>query len=825
MKYVVPTAALSLAALGWTEQALAIPAVALTSDNNLHTFDTASPGTLRGAVPISGLQMNETMLGIDFRPATGQLFGVGSTSRVYSIDVSTGVATAVGAAFTPALDATDIGIDFNPTVDRIRVVTTADQNLRLNPITGAVAATDTRLIFAQGDPNAMANPAIAASAYTNNYGGATATVLYNIDANLDVLVTQVPPNNGTLNTVGALGINAASVSGFDISGGNGGAFAVITVQGNNMPGLYSINLGTGAATALGTFANANVRDVSIVPGGALAFSAASYSAAEDSGMLSVTVNRVGGTAGVLTVDYATSDGTAVAPGDYTATSGTLTFADGVDTAQTIQIPLTRELLIEGTETATITLRNLVGRGDLGRRFATLRIVNDDNVTLWGLTGDNRLITFEDDAPGVITATVTITGLPMGEALHGIDFRPATGMLYTVSSASVIYAIDPITGAATAAGPAFTPALDGTDFGVDFNPTVDRLRVVSNTGQNLRLNPITGAAAATDTPLAYAMGDRNAAATPHVVAAAYTNNFVGAGSTTLYDIDSALDVLVTQVPPNNGTLNTIGGLGVDVGAVVGFDITTGDTALAVMTPTGGAQSLYTIDLATGRAILVGAVGSRAPLRGFAIATGGGFQLGAPTYTVSEAGGMLTVSITRTGGTSGPASVSYTTSARSATADLDYVDTTGTLMFGHMDASRTVDITILQDMAVEGDETFVIRLSGASMGARVGAVNTATITITDDDMMVVDAGVVDSGDDDSGVVADSGVIAPAPDSGVIAPAPDAGTAARPDATAAAPDSGVVEEVDGGCGCSTGSPSGSGLMALLVIGAMLGLRRRRS
>jgi hypothetical protein len=82
-------------------------------------------------------------------------------------------------------------------------------------------------------------------------------------------------------------------------------------------------------------------------------------------------------------------------------------------------------------------------------------------------------------------------------------------------------------------------------------------VVSDADQNLWLNPNDGTLAATDGTLAYAVGDSNAGANPNIVGAAYTNNFAGAISTTLYGIDSNLDILTIQNPPNNGSLNTLG----------------------------------------------------------------------------------------------------------------------------------------------------------------------------------------------------------------------------------------------------------------------------
>jgi len=239
--------------------------VAITTANTLLRFDSAAPGTILSTTAVSGLQGGENLLGIDFRPASGQLYGLGSTSRLYVIDLTTGVATQVGAApFAAALSGTEFGFDFNPVVDRVRVVSDADQNLRLNPSNGVLAATDTTLSYAVGDANAGANPNNVGAAYSNSFVGATVTTLYGIDSNLDILVIQNPPNNGSLNTVGPLGFDTSGTVGFDIATA-GTAFASLSVSG--LAGLFTINLATGAATpvgSIGTGATA-IRDIAVAP--------------------------------------------------------------------------------------------------------------------------------------------------------------------------------------------------------------------------------------------------------------------------------------------------------------------------------------------------------------------------------------------------------------------------------------------------------------------------------------------------------------------------------------------------------------------------------
>jgi hypothetical protein len=227
-------------------------AYGITGTGQLVRFSATAPNVFLSSVAVTGLQAGETLLGIDFRPLTGELWGLGSTSRVYIINTTTGAATQVGSAGAFTLNGTSFGFDFNPSVDRIRVVSDADQNLRLNPVTGGLAATDTALNYAIGDAHQGANPNVVGSAYSNNIAGST-TTLYGIDTTLDILVSSSNPNGGILNTVGPLGVNATAVLGFDIltvRSVNSG-YAVLQVAG--VSGLYSINLTTGAAALIGNF--------------------------------------------------------------------------------------------------------------------------------------------------------------------------------------------------------------------------------------------------------------------------------------------------------------------------------------------------------------------------------------------------------------------------------------------------------------------------------------------------------------------------------------------------------------------------------------------
>jgi len=244
-------------------------------------------------------------------------------------------------------------------------------------------------------------------------------------------------------------------------------------------------------------------------------------------------------------------------------------------------------------------------------FALGSIVLARAETVVALTSGNRLLFFDSATPGTITKTITITTVG-SEALVAIDFRPATGDLYAMAVSGRLYILNLTTNAASIPPAAPTP-LVGTSFGFDFNPTVDRIRVTSDGDQNIRLNPNDGSLTATDTNLAYAASDVHVAGNPNIVGSAYTNNFVGATTTILYDIDSTFDTLVYQDPANTGQLHTVGNLGVDTNAMVGFDISQA-TGTAYASLTQGSAALYTINLASGAATLIGTIGNATSLNG-------------------------------------------------------------------------------------------------------------------------------------------------------------------------------------------------------------------
>jgi len=249
----------------------------VTVNNELFSMDdAANPSIISAMTAITGMTAGQDLVGTDFRPNTGELYALGYNSttgaaQLYTINTTTAVATAVGAAMVLELGTGSVGFDFNPTVDRIRVTAANRKNYRLHPVTGAIAATDGELTFATGDISSTFMPTIGASAYTNSYIGTESTTLYNYDEALNIITTQVPPNAGTQNTVGLSGITVNPANKtidmdifFEASSSTNKAYLVANTIGNN-DNLYTINLTSGAATLVGAIGGGvEVKDIAVV---------------------------------------------------------------------------------------------------------------------------------------------------------------------------------------------------------------------------------------------------------------------------------------------------------------------------------------------------------------------------------------------------------------------------------------------------------------------------------------------------------------------------------------------------------------------------------
>lgn len=242
--------------------------------------------------------------------------------------------------------------------------------------------------------------------------------------------------------------------------------------------------------------------------------------------------------------------------------------------------------------------------------SSLDCVSDNtsgSLNVVGITSDSRLICFNEFNPANATTIGYTFGLTGGDTrVLSIDYRVQDGNLYGLGNAGGVYLLSKTDGSATLVN-RLTVALSGNNFGMDFNPAADRLRILSDNGQNLRHNINAGGVTLSDTALNYVAGT----AVNGVIGAAYTNNDLNATTgTTLFDIDSELDQVSLQSPPNNGTLAATGKLGINVNYGAAFDIytslssgvSTGNFGLAALRVGSNPVALYSINLLTGKATL-------------------------------------------------------------------------------------------------------------------------------------------------------------------------------------------------------------------------------
>jgi hypothetical protein len=253
--------------------ALAAPGAAFQSNTNnpegilfyaldgsrLDKYSTSNPETRIGSVTISGLQAGERLLDIDFRPKNGMLYGLGSNSRVYIINPTTGAASFAFSFRTTtgmdlSLSGTSVAFDFNPAADRLRIISNTGQNLRVVPdgIMGTAAGTT----FVDGSIN-PSGAMLTGAAYDNNDNDpATGTRLFVLDASTDLLYKVDPPNAGTLTDAMRVKLKLEGDGGFDIAPRNAMVttdIALALYEVNKKATLFQIDPATGNTRILAKY--------------------------------------------------------------------------------------------------------------------------------------------------------------------------------------------------------------------------------------------------------------------------------------------------------------------------------------------------------------------------------------------------------------------------------------------------------------------------------------------------------------------------------------------------------------------------------------------
>ncbi len=435
----------------------------------------------------------------------------------------------------------------------------------------------------------------------------------------------------------------------------------------------------------------------------------SVAAGEGDGTVDLAVVRVGSSVGPVTVDFATVDGSAAAGSDYTVANGTVSFADGDTAPKTISVTLTDDALIESPEDFTVVLSNAVGVALGENSEATVTIVDNDATADTVGFVENRVTVSENDGNAVLTVERTAgTGALAiayatgdGSALAGSEYEETSGTLTWADGETDPQTISiPLLDDEIAEMPSsffvFIPGL-GAESTAEVTITDDSFEV--------------GFAAASDVTVDESVG---------TVSFTVEASGDGDGGTVEYGIlaDTADASDVTNA---TGTITYTGG---DLSArtitvdVVDDNLIENEESLSVVL--FGASGEATVSATAGAAVLTITDDDVA----------GTVELAAATAMATEGNGTVTITVNRTGGIDGAATVDYATAAGTADAT-DFTAASGTLSWVDQDgAPKTFTIDLLDDSIPESMETFTVTLSNAT-GAALGTQTDATVTVVDDD----------------------------------------------------------------------------------------------
>ena len=573
-----------------------------------------------------------------------------------------------------------------------------------------------------------ANVSFCASNYSISQAAGAVSVLVTRSGTANAAISvDYSTSNGTAMD----GTNYSGVDGTLKWGENDSSPKTITVPINNakpFSGSKSFRLALSDPSSRTSIGNPGTASVAISGMGAesdgtLQLTEATYAVAQNAGSLTITANRTGGSSGAVSVAYATANGTAAAGKDFTASSGTLKWADGDAAAKSFVVPVSNATPFTGVKTFTVALSNAASGATTGTPdSAIVTITGDKSAAVGSLQLGASAYTVAQNA-GKATVAVNRSGgvngalsvsyaAKSGTAVSGTDFTATTGTLEWADGDSSSRSISiPISNAAPFSGTkSFTVALSGPSAG----------GTISSPGS---------ATVAIAGDAAQPVGSLH----------------LSAASATILQNAGSATVTVSRTGGSSGAV-TVAYAEVNGTAVAGKDYTAasgtlkwadGDSAaktfavpISNATPFSGSKS-FTIQLsaASGGAALSSPSSAIVSITGGAVAAVGSVQLSASSYTVAQSGGSVGVTVSRTGGSNGAVSVAYAAANGTADAGTDFTAKSGTLTWASGDtSSKSISVAVSNATPFTGSKTFKVALSGPTGGATLSTPSSANVTIT-------------------------------------------------------------------------------------------------
>jgi hypothetical protein len=455
--------------------------------------------------------------------------------------------------------------------------------------------------------------------------------------------------------------------------------------------------------------------------GSVELSDNTYSAAQTVGAATITVNRIGGSAGAVSVAYSTANGTAVSGTDYTAANGILEWADGDASSKTVDVAISTAKAFAGNKTFSVALSDprsgvalgspnsaVVTIGGSGSAAAgTLQLATSSYSVSQSSSTLNISVSRVSGTSGAVTVAYATAN---GTAVAGTDYTAAKGTLSWANGDS--------------AAKTFNVAISN---GAPFSGSRNFKVALSTPSATATIGSPGTAAVTINGGAAPAAGAVEIAKSTYTVAQSagsvtLTVNRTGgsAGAASVgYSTRSGTAVAGTDFTASSGTLKWS-----DADAAS----KTFSVPVSASSPFSGTRS-FSVALSGPTGSTLGNPGSASvAINGTAAAAVGSLQLSSSGYAVAQSASTLTVTVNRTGGSSGSISVKYATANGSAIAGTDYTGASGTLQWADGDAAaKTFPVAITNGTGFSGSKTFTVALSSPTAGATLSSPSIATATI--------------------------------------------------------------------------------------------------
>jgi hypothetical protein len=704
--------------------------VALDTSGATGTFADKNVGTAK-MVTISGLSLSGADAGNYSltQPTTTasitkkELTVTGITANNKAYDGTTSATLNTGsAALSGVVPGDDVALDASGATGTFSDANVGtDKTVTISGLTISGAdASNYSLTQPTTTASITATVAFSSATYSVAENAGTASIMVNLSGASSQTITV---NYATSNGSATAGSDYTAASGpLTFNPGETNKTFSITITDDSMyEGAETVNLTLSSPSnaTLGSPSTAvlTINDNESQP--TVAFSSATYAVVENAGQANITVNLSVASTQTITVNYATSDGSATAGSRYTAASGTLTFNPG-NITQTFSITITNDSVYEGAGTVNLTLSS-PSNATLGSPSTAVLTINDDepkpsvafSTDTYSVAENGGPVTITVNLSGASAQTITVNYTTSnGSATAGSDYTTASGTLTfnsgeTSKTFNISITVDAVyegpetvnlalssPSNATLGSPS-TAVLTITDN--QTRPIIafssDTYSVAENAGPATVTVYLTGASAQTIT-IDYATSDGTATAGSDYNAASGTLTFSPGTITQTFNVNIIEDTVVES----SETVN-----------------------LKLMNPSNATLgSPYT-------AVLTITDNDTRPTVAFSSAT----------YSVAENAGPATITVNLSGASAQTITVNYTTSDGSATAGSDYIAASGTLTFSPGAVSKTFSITITDDSVYEGAETVYMLLSNP-VNAPLGSPNTATLTITDNEIQPSNGG---------------------------------------------------------------------------------------